>query len=108
MPVPPSQVMVVQYVDVAMFSNGKFKNIVASVESTDGCPVTPGAVVSRQFQLHPARGVIKNWIALEEFYDRDSTLASSVARSDGQERNVFAIYVNYYVKVCVWDGGERC
>ncbi|XP_045130826.1 arrestin homolog isoform X2 [Portunus trituberculatus] len=103
------KVMVVQYVDVAMFSNGKFKNIVASVESTDGCPVPPGARVSRQFHLHPARGVIKNWIALEEFYDRDSMLASSVARPDGQERNVFAIYVNYYVKVKLFTsaiGGE--
>ncbi|KAK8407855.1 hypothetical protein O3P69_002414 [Scylla paramamosain] len=103
------KVMVVQYVDVAMFSNGKFKNIVASVESTDGCPVTPGARVSRQFQLHPARGVIKNWIALEEFYDRESMLASSVARPDGQERNVFAIYVSYYVKVKLFTsaiGGE--
>lgn len=95
-----------QYVDVAMFSNGKFKNIVASLDSTEGCPVTSGASLTRQFQLHPARGAIKNWIALEEFYDRDSMLASSVARPDGQERNVFAIYVNYYVKVSASVGGR--
>ncbi|XP_050709375.1 phosrestin-2-like [Eriocheir sinensis] len=103
------RVMIVQYVDVAMFSNGKFKNIVASVDSTEGCPVTSGASLTRQFQMRPARGTIKNWIALEEFYDRDSMLASSVARPEGQERNVFAIYVSYYVKVKLFTsaiGGE--
>ncbi|XP_064090668.1 arrestin homolog isoform X2 [Macrobrachium nipponense] len=93
------KVFVVQYVDVAMFSNGKFKNIVATMDTTDGCPVTSGASLSRQFKLSPARGTIKNWIALEEFYDRDSALASSVVKPDTQEKNVFAIYVSYYVKV---------
>ncbi|XP_042237011.1 arrestin homolog [Homarus americanus] len=93
------KVLVVQYVDVAMFSNGKFKNIVATMDSTEGCPITSGATLSRQFELQPARGTIKNWIALEEFYDRESALASSVTRPDAEERNVFAIYVSYYVKV---------
>nr|XP_053629004.1 arrestin homolog isoform X3 [Cherax quadricarinatus] len=103
------KILVVQYVDVAMFSNGKFKNIVASQDSTEGCPITSGAALARQFSLHPARGVIKNWIALEEFYDRESALASTVSRLDAQERNVFAIYVSYYVKVKLFTsaiGGE--
>ncbi|XP_071529553.1 arrestin homolog isoform X3 [Panulirus ornatus] len=103
------KVLVVQFVDVAMFSNGKFKNIVATVDSTDGCPISPGATLTRQFQLNPARGTIKNWIALEEFYDRESALASSVTRLEAQERNVFAIYVSYYVKVKLFTsaiGGE--
>ncbi|XP_064090669.1 arrestin homolog isoform X3 [Macrobrachium nipponense] len=103
------KVFVVQYVDVAMFSNGKFKNIVATMDTTDGCPVTSGASLSRQFKLSPARGTIKNWIALEEFYDRDSALASSVVKPDTQEKNVFAIYVSYYVKVKLFTsaiGGE--
>lgn len=82
-----------------MFSNGKFKNVVAMIDTTEGCPVSSGSSLKRQFQLTPARGAIKNWIALEEFYDRESALASTVARADPQEKNVFAIYVSYYIKV---------
>ncbi|XP_042874275.1 arrestin homolog isoform X3 [Penaeus japonicus] len=103
------KILAVQYVDVAMFSNGKFKNVVAVIDTTEGCPVSSGSSLKRQFQLTPARGAIKNWIALEEFYDRESALASTVARVDPQEKNVFAIYVNYYVKVKLFTsaiGGE--
>ena len=60
-----------QFVDVAMFSNGKFKNIVAS------------SVVSSFIEAHsrqevtvaltPQRGVINNWIALEESYSEGRT-----------------------------------
>ena len=82
-----------------MFSNGKFKNVVAFMESTDGCPVHPGQSVSKSFDLTPARGTIKNWIALEEFCDKESVLASSVIKPSNGERNVFAIYVSYYIKV---------
>lgn len=98
-PSPLKQILAVQYVDVAMFSNGKFKNVVAVIDTTEGCPVSSGSGLKRQFQLTPARGAIKNWIALEEFYDRESALASTVARADPQEKNVFAIYVSYYIKV---------
>ncbi|XP_069985946.1 arrestin homolog isoform X2 [Penaeus vannamei] len=103
------KILAVQYVDVAMFSNGKFKNVVAVIDTTEGCPVSSGSGLKRQFQLTPARGAIKNWIALEEFYDRESALASTVARADPQEKNVFAIYVSYYIKVKLFTsaiGGE--
>ena len=96
---PCCQVMVVQYVDVAMFSNGKFKNMVATVNSTEGCPIGPGGSLSRIYSLNPEKGSIKNWIALEEFYEKESSLASTVLKADNGERNVFAIYVSYYVKV---------
>ena len=90
-----------QYVDVAMFSNGKFKNMVASVNSTEGCPVSPGGTLSRTYTVTPQKGTIKNWIALEEFYEQESCLASTVEKSENGERNVFAIYVSYYVKVSI-------
>lgn len=88
-----------QYVDVAMFSNGKFKNMVASENSTDGCPIAPGGSFRKTYALCPQKGIIKNWIALEEFYEQESSLASTVQKADNGERNVFAIYVSYYVKV---------
>jgi len=115
-----------------MFSNGKFKNVVAMYNHRESPALAPGgSALSRVVALHPARGATKNWIALEDSLGRagyggsaagtgsgsisapsgvpapppSSTagraLAASVsAPSDNPEdRNVFAIYVSYYVKV---------
>ncbi|XP_032515252.2 phosrestin-2-like [Danaus plexippus] len=93
--------LVVQHVDVCMFSNGKFKNVVALVKGT-GTPVLPGQTLTDAFTLTPHKGATKNWIALEDSYSKSgASLASTVlCNSDSPEdRNVFAIYVSYYVKV---------
>lgn len=83
-----------------MFSNGKFKNVVALIDSREECPIRPGAALDRYYTMSPARGVTKNWIALEDSYMRSSSsLASTVVCNSPEERNVFAIYVSYYVKV---------
>ncbi|KAI5632033.1 phosrestin-2 isoform X1 [Phthorimaea operculella] len=92
--------LVVQHVDVCMFSNGKFKNVVALVRG-DGT-VLSGQTYSGTYVLTPHRGVTKNWIALEDSYSKSgASLASTVVCSSNspEERNVFAIYVSYYVKV---------
>lgn len=99
---PSFQVFVVQHVDVCMFSNGKFKNVVALVTSREECPLGPGSSLSRTYTLHPAKGATKNWIALEDSFSRaGATLASTItcASNSPEDRNVFAIYVSYYVKV---------
>lgn len=93
-----------QHVDVCMFSNGKFKNVVAQVSSREGCPVEPGFTLSRSYVLRPEKSTTKNWIALEDDpgYSRTgANLASTVVCSgtSPEDRNVFAIYVSYYVKV---------
>ncbi|XP_033229134.1 beta-arrestin-2-like [Belonocnema kinseyi] len=97
------EAFVVQHVDVCMFSNGKFKNIVALVSSRDGCPVDPGFTLTRSYTLKPERSSTKNWIALEDSYTSKSSgnLAATVvcAGKAPDDRNVFAIYVSYYVKV---------
>lgn len=85
-----------------MFSNGKFKNVVALVTSREECPLGPGSSLSRIYTLYPAKGATKNWIALEDSFSRaGATLASTVtcASNSPEDRNVFAIYVSYYVKV---------
>jgi len=85
-----------------MFSNGKFKNVVALVTSREECPLGPGSSLSRTYTLHPAKGATKNWIALEDSFSRaGATLASTITctSSSPDDRNVFAIYVSYYVKV---------
>ncbi|KAJ2946647.1 hypothetical protein O0L34_g12704 [Tuta absoluta] len=92
--------LVVQHVDVCMFSNGKFKNVVALVRGDD--TVLSGQTYSGTYVLTPHRGVTKNWIALEDSYSKSgASLASTVVCNSNspEERNVFAIYVSYYVKV---------
>ncbi|KAJ1527804.1 hypothetical protein ONE63_007753 [Megalurothrips usitatus] len=96
------KVFVVQHVDVCMFSNGKFKNVVALINSREHCPLGPGATLNRVFSLSPEKGTTKNWIALEDSFARGGApLASTVtcASNSPDDRNVFAIYVSYYVKV---------
>ncbi|XP_053601638.1 arrestin homolog [Plodia interpunctella] len=92
--------LVVQHVDVCMFSNGKFKNVVALVKC-GGTPVMPGQTLTDTYTLTPHRGVTKNWIALEDSYSKTgASLASTVlCNNTPEDRNVFAIYVSYYVKV---------
>lgn len=94
------QVFIVQHVDVCMFSNGKFKNVVAQINSQEDCPVLPGATLERIYTMQPVKGATKNWIALEDSYSKAGTsLASTVTKHAQDDRNVFAIYVSYYVKV---------
>ncbi|XP_014223604.1 beta-arrestin-1-like [Trichogramma pretiosum] len=97
---------IVQHVDVCMFSNGEFKNIVAQVSTRDGCPVEPGFSLERSYVLRPEKGQTKNWIALEDdpgYPKCDPNLAPTVvcAGDAPEDRNVFAIYVSYYAKVKV-------
>ncbi|KPI95438.1 PREDICTED: arrestin homolog [Papilio xuthus] len=95
------KVLAIQHVDVCMFSNGKFKNVVALVKGPD-TPVAPGEIFTDSYNITPHRGVTKNWIALEDSYSKSgASLASTVlCNSDSpDDRNVFAIYVSYYVKV---------
>nr|QDR50908.1 arr2-like protein [Heliconius melpomene] len=94
------KIFVIQHVDVCMFSNGKFKNVVALVRGTD--TVLPGEVHTDTYTLTPHKGVTKNWIALEDSYSKSgASLASTVLCNSNspEDRNVFAIYVSYYVKV---------
>ncbi|XP_043211685.1 arrestin homolog [Amphibalanus amphitrite] len=89
---------VVQAVDVAMFKSGKFKSVVASVETTEGCPVVTDATLVRDFELEPRVGSFKNWIALEDSPERGGRLSPSVVESAVDWSN-FAVHVSYYVKV---------
>ncbi|XP_012349333.1 phosrestin-2-like [Apis florea] len=96
------KVFIVQHVDVCMFSNGKFKNVVALLSSQEGCPLGPGASMKKTYTLKPIRGSTKNWIALEDSYAKAEAMLASTVICPGngpEDRNVFAIYVSYYVKV---------
>ncbi|XP_069965994.1 uncharacterized protein [Bactrocera oleae] len=136
------RVCAIQHVDVCMFNNGKFKNIVADSDSSPvDRTVAPSSTLNTTIILKPQRGQTKNWIALEDTLQRSTepeeitgVIAASAVRSPnlilapgqsinpcpspavgipqpsgyhghgvsgvvGDDRNVFAIYVSYYVKV---------
>ncbi|KAM7348216.1 beta-arrestin-1-like isoform 1-T2 [Cochliomyia hominivorax] len=138
------RVCAIQHVDVCMFNNGKFKNVVADSDNITPPPidhhVAPGATLNTTIILKPQRGATKNWIALEDTLQRctepdeiNATIAASAVKTPhflmqvnhspsnctspavfipplpntstttgnptNDERNVFAIYVSYYVKV---------
>lgn len=46
------RVMVIQHVEITMI-NSQFSRHVASLESREGCPITPGASLSKTFYLVP-------------------------------------------------------
>lgn len=109
-----------QHVDVCMFSNGKFKNIVAEESISE--PLGPDTRFNRTFELFPVRTPTKNWIAVEGALFNSSAAATSEAANSWndqtrlaqstppelrttEDRNVFAIYVSYYVKVQLTMGG---
>jgi beta-arrestin len=50
------KIFAVQHVDVCMFSNGKFKNIVAETEVTK--QISPGETLHSVYSLLPIRGTI--------------------------------------------------
>lgn len=107
-----------QHVNVCMFTNGKFKNIVADENVAE--PLGPNSHLNRTFELRPVRTPTKNWIAVEgalfnstaaeiagNWCEQHSRLAPSSPPElkTSEERNVFTIYVSYYVKVKLTLGG---
>ncbi|KAL3276935.1 hypothetical protein HHI36_012301 [Cryptolaemus montrouzieri] len=72
------------------------------INTKDDCPIQPGSIFEKTFSLLPIKSSTKNWIALEDSYTKSGTSLSSTVTCSGdnpEERNVFAIYVSYYVKV---------
>ncbi|KAG4072017.1 hypothetical protein HA402_010954 [Bradysia odoriphaga] len=105
------RIFAVQHVDVCMFSNGKFKNVVADINENH--EIRPGELHRKVYSLLPIKGPTKNWIAVEgspshsgmtdsiPLVNYSYKIASSAPRGPqlADERNVFAIYVSYYIKV---------
>ncbi|XP_034950694.1 arrestin homolog [Chelonus insularis] len=110
------QVLVLQHVDVCMFSSGKFKNVVAKETEKENCPLGPGSNFTKTYNVKPTMTSTKNWIAIEDNYTKaGTTLASSVIcpqprtkqggddkdedSEEEKERHAFDINISYYVKV---------
>ncbi|XP_071523343.1 arrestin homolog [Panulirus ornatus] len=103
---------VVQHVEVTM-TNNSCSRVVASLESREGCPITPGANLTKTFSLTPlASSNQKRFgIALDgHMKDQDANLASSTLVAAGKNVNdALGIIVSYSLRVklnCGAIGGE--
>lgn len=103
---------VVQHCEVTMV-NAQFSKHVASMETREGCPITPGASFTKQFYLVPlaASNKDRHGIALDgHLKDEDANLASSTLVSEGKApSDAMGIIISYSVRVkvnCGTLGGE--
>lgn len=72
--------MVQQGVDVVLFQNGQYRNTVASMETSEGCPIQPGSSVQKVMYLTPSIKMNKDrkGIALDGLIkSQDTNMASS-------------------------------
>ncbi|XP_026328474.1 arrestin homolog [Hyposmocoma kahamanoa] len=104
--------MVVQHVEITMI-NSQFSRHVASLESREGCPITPGASLSKTFYLVPLARSNKDirGVALDgHLKEDDVNLASSTLVVEGKcPADAIGIVVSYSVRVklnCGTLGGE--
>ncbi|XP_034934738.1 arrestin homolog [Chelonus insularis] len=103
---------VVQHCEVTMV-NTQFSRHVASLETREGCPITPGANFTKQFYLVPLASSNKDrrGIALDgHLKEDDVNLASSTMVADGKcPAEAMGIVISYSVRVklnCGTLGGE--
>lgn len=96
------KVSVRQFADICLFSTAQYKCTVAEIESEEGCPVGPGATLSKVYYLQPllAYNKDKRGLALDgQLKDEDTNLASSTLLTESSQKENLGIVVQYKVKV---------
>lgn len=99
--------MVQQGVDVVLFQNGQYRNTVATMETSEGCPIQPGSSLQKVMYLMPviSSNKFRRGIALEgQFKHVDGNLASTTLLANPEQRDAFGIIVSYAVKVKLFLG----
>lgn len=106
------KVYVVQHCEVTMV-NAQFSRHVSSLETREGCPITPGASLTKVFYLVPLASSNKDrrGIALDgHLKDDDVNLASSTLVPEGKcPLDAMGIVISYSIRVklnCGTLGGE--
>ncbi|XP_046391242.1 arrestin homolog [Ischnura elegans] len=96
------KVYVVQHCEVTMV-NAQFSKFVASLETREGCPITPGASLTKSFYLVPLASSNKDrrGIALDgHLKDDDVNLASSTLVMEGKSPSeAMGIVISYSLRV---------
>lgn len=96
------KVSVRQFADICLFSTAQYKCTVAEIESEDGCPVGPGATLSKVYYLRPilADNKDKRGLALDgQLRHEDTNLASSTLLTESCQKENLGIVVQYKVRV---------
>ncbi|GFQ73372.1 arrestin homolog [Trichonephila clavata] len=95
------RVTLVQYVNVCMFTNGRFKNIVGLSETEPGHPVRPGSCLSRVFFVKPTVHMrYPVALAIEGGLPNSTVrLSPSTIPALAGERNPYGVTVCYEAKV---------
>ncbi|XP_037083417.1 arrestin homolog [Pollicipes pollicipes] len=102
---------IVQHCEVTMV-NKHFTRVVAEMETREGCPITPGASLSKTFHLTPmAKNSMDRGVALDgQLKDADVNLASStLVASDKGSSDALGVVISYSMRVrlnCGALGGE--
>ncbi|XP_077286026.1 arrestin 2 [Arctopsyche grandis] len=103
---------VIQHCEITMI-NSQFSRHVASLESREGCPITPGASLSKTFYMVPLARTNKDsrGVALDgHLKEDDVNLASSTLVAEGKcTTDAIGIVISYSVRVklnCGTLGGE--
>ncbi|KAH8351735.1 phosrestin-2 [Drosophila eugracilis] len=106
--------MVQQGVDVVLFQNGQFRNTIAFMETSEGCPLNPGSSLQKVMYLVPTlvANCDRAGIAVEgDIKRKETALASTTLIASQDARDAFGIIVSYAVKVKLFLGalgGELC
>ncbi|CAO1313391.1 unnamed protein product [Diamesa serratosioi] len=99
--------MVQQGVDVVLFQNGQYRNTIACMETSEGCPLQPGSSLQKVIYLTPELNSVKQkrGIALDgQLKHQDTNLASTTLLATPEQRDAFGIIVSYAVKVKLFLG----
>lgn len=102
---------IVQHCEVTMV-NKHFTRVVAEMETREGCPITPGASLSKTFHLTPmAKNSKDRGVALDgQLKDADVNLASStLVANDKGSSDALGVVISYSVRIrlnCGALGGE--
>eukprot|EP00095_Tigriopus_kingsejongensis_P012672 maker-scaffold22_size673200-snap-gene-2.19 protein:Tk12672 transcript:maker-scaffold22_size673200-snap-gene-2.19-mRNA-1 annotation:"arrestin1 precursor" len=100
-------VSILQCIDIAMFTGGHCKARIASVETTEGCPVEPGSSMQKVIKLVPSLKNLRDrsGIALDgRLRGEDTDLASSTLLADENSRDIFGMVISYTTKVKLFLG----
>jgi len=98
---------VIQSTDICLFSGGQFRSPVASIETQEGCPVTPGSSLQKELFLLPtwASNKGRSGIALDgQLKNVNTNLASSTLLANPEDRDMFGMVISYSVKVKLYLG----
>lgn len=95
------KVCVMQVCHFSLGSSGHIRNTITSLESQDGCPVVPGASLSRTFYLKPSlRDAHGQGIAMDgRLKVEDTSLASTTLFTRPDQRKYLGVVVSYVVRV---------